>query len=63
MLRKKFIAKCHNTKKIVIPFFFGREDYYRPKPDPEPYIKGLKELGFDYMDRKNIVFLRIVPTD
>ena len=58
---KKFIANIIDRKKIVVPFFFGREDYYRPKPDPEPYIKGLKELGFEYVDRKNIVFFEDSP--
>ena len=53
---KKFIQDVIKIKNIKIPFFLGREDYYRPKPDPEPYLQGLKKLGFDYMERKEIVF-------
>lgn len=58
---KKFIESVLVDKDIKIPFFFGREDYYRPKPDPEPYLKGLKELGFGYMDRKDVVFFEDSP--
>ena len=56
MLLKNFMQDVIASKKIDIPFFFAREDYYRPKPDPEPYIKGLKKLGLNYTDRKDVIF-------
>lgn len=58
---KAFIETTLQSKGIDVPFFFGREDYYRPKPDPEPYIKGMKKLGFEYADRENIVFFEDSP--
>ena len=58
---KAFIAEVLKSKDIKIPFFLGREDYYRPKPDPEPYLKGMKRLGFHYKDRAKIAFFEDSP--
>ncbi|WP_413699412.1 HAD family hydrolase [Psychromonas sp. KJ10-10] len=37
----------HRNKSIVkfMDFVLTREDYDRSKPDPEPYLTGLKRLG------------------
>ncbi len=45
---RSFIAAAIERHKLAIPFYLGLEDYHRPKPDAEPYMKGAIKLGFPF---------------
>jgi len=44
---KQFISNSIDQLNIDFSTFFGVEDYIKPKPDPEPYIKLAKALGVE----------------
>lgn len=44
---KQFISNSINQLDIDFETFLGVEDYIKPKPDPEPYIKLAKALGVE----------------
>lgn len=49
-----FIESALRKHKLHSDFFLGLEDYEKPKPDPEPYLKGGIRLGWKNDNRKAI---------
>lgn len=45
---RDFIQATVEKHRLPVPFFFGLDDYHRPKPDAEPYVKGAVKLGFPF---------------
>ncbi len=59
---REFISKILSHHDLNVPFFFGIEDYTKPKPDPSPYLMGAKKLGFSFADHNRIfVFEDSIP--
>ncbi|MCX6128770.1 MAG: HAD family phosphatase [Proteobacteria bacterium] len=52
---RTFIKSALEKHKISIPFYFGLEDYRRPKPDAEPYMKGALKMKFSFPDHRSIL--------
>ena len=52
-----FIQEVLSHLSIQVPFFFGYEDYSKPKPHPQPYLKGAEKLGFSFSDYQSIAVL------
>lgn len=52
---RDFIGAVIEKHCLPIPFFLGLEDYHRPKPDAEPYVKGAVKLGFSFTAYRSIV--------
>ncbi|MBC7530276.1 MAG: HAD family phosphatase [Oligoflexus sp.] len=44
---RNFIDAALRRHAVPYSFFLGLEDYVRPKPDPEPYLKGALNLAWD----------------
>lgn len=51
---RDFIAALIERHKLRVSFFLGLEDYRRPKPDAEPYMKGAARLGFPFAAHSSI---------
>lgn len=51
---RDFIAAALGRHGLDVPFFLGLEDYQRPKPDAEPYMKGAARLAWRFSDHKKI---------
>jgi len=45
---RDFIGATIAKHSLPVPFFLGLDDYHRPKPDAEPYVKGAVKLGFPF---------------
>lgn len=50
-----FLKKVVQTHRLRLDFILGRENYKKPKPDPEPYIKGAAAAGLTYKDYNSIL--------
>jgi len=44
---RTFIEAALRRHDVPYSFFLGLEDYVRPKPDPEPYLKGALQMAWD----------------
>lgn len=42
---RAFLEAAVVKHRLKVPFYLGLEDYDHPKPHPEPYLKGAKNLG------------------
>lgn len=51
---RAFIKKILASFSITVPFFTGIEDYDKPKPHPQPYIRGAARMGMTFQDYKDI---------
>lgn len=51
---RDFIAAALARHGLLVPFFLGLEDYHRPKPDAEPYMKGAARLGLSFAEHATI---------
>lgn len=49
-----FIQAALARHEIPYSFYLGLEDYVRPKPDPEPYLKGAIAMAWDRDDHGSI---------
>jgi HAD superfamily hydrolase (TIGR01509 family) len=45
---REFIGTVIQEHDLDAPFFLGFEDYKRPKPHPDPYIMGARQLGLEF---------------
>lgn len=45
---RDFIKAALERHGLICPFYLGLEDYVRPKPDPEPYVKGAKRMDMPF---------------
>ena len=52
---RDFIAAALAKHRLQIYFFFGLEDYRRPKPDAEPYMKGALKMGSKFPKHRCIL--------
>jgi beta-phosphoglucomutase len=52
---RDFIGAAIAKHQLIVPFFFGLDDYHRPKPDAEPYVKGAAKLGFTFPAHPSIL--------
>ncbi len=51
---RAFIEAALKKHGLCLPFFLGLEDYQRPKPDAEPYMKGAARLSWNFSHHANI---------
>lgn len=59
---RDFIGKILDHHQLDFPFYFGIEDYKKPKPDPGPYLLGAKRLGYSFNDHSRVmVFEDSIP--
>ncbi len=52
---RDFIGAAITQHQLNVPFYLGLDDYHRPKPDAEPYIKGATKLGFTFTSFASIL--------
>ncbi|HYX36803.1 MAG TPA: HAD hydrolase-like protein [Oligoflexus sp.] len=52
---RDFIGAAIAKHQLPVPFFLGLDDYHRPKPDAEPYVKGAVKLGFPFTAHGSIL--------
>lgn len=52
---RDFIKAAIERHGLPCPFYLGLEDYVRPKPDPEPYVKGAKRMAMPFGEHGSIV--------
>jgi beta-phosphoglucomutase len=52
---RDFIGAAIEKHRLPVPFFLGLDDYRRPKPDAEPYVKGAIKLGFTFTAHPTIL--------
>jgi beta-phosphoglucomutase len=52
---RDFIGAAIEKHRLPVPFFLGLDDYHRPKPDAEPYVKGAIRLGFPFTAHGSIL--------
>jgi HAD superfamily hydrolase (TIGR01509 family) len=52
---RDFIGAAIEKHRLPVPFFLGLDDYQRPKPDAEPYVKGAIKLGFTFTAHPTIL--------
>lgn len=52
---RDFIGAAIEKHRLPVPFFLGLDDYHRPKPDAEPYVKGAIKLGFRFTEHPSIL--------
>ncbi len=51
-----FITATLQHLELEFPFILGLENYQKPKPDAEPYMKGAQKLpGVKFTDHENII--------
>ncbi len=52
---REFILNTLKHLKLDFPFVLGLENYQRPKPDAEPYMKGAQKIGsIPFQDHRSI---------
>jgi beta-phosphoglucomutase-like phosphatase (HAD superfamily) len=51
---RDFIEAAIKQHNLKVPFFFGLDDYRKPKPDAEPYMKGALAIGFTFKEHPRI---------
>lgn len=51
---RDFIGAAVEKHRLEVPFYLGLEDYHRPKPDAEPYMKGAAKLGWSFAEHASI---------
>jgi HAD superfamily hydrolase (TIGR01509 family) len=52
---RDFIGAAIEKHHLPVPFYLGLDDYRRPKPDAEPYVKGAVKLGFTFTMHPSIL--------
>lgn len=52
---KKFLLNTMKSLQISAPFYFGFEDFPRPKPAPDPYLLGARTLGLSFPEYPSIL--------
>lgn len=52
---RAFIEGILQSCRLDVPFFFGIEDYTRPKPHPDPYLMGARQLQIQFSEYYRIL--------
>ena len=52
---RDFIGAAIEKHGLPVPFFYGLDDYRRPKPDAEPSVKGAIHMGFPFTSHRSIL--------